>query len=79
MTVRDHMTLRLAAASYRYPAVRENHAIDLVGLRPTAFWAAVNRLLDDPRALATYPMEVGRLRRLRAARRAARMVTRSAR
>ena len=69
LTVRDHMTLRLAAAPYRYPARREADALDLLGLRPTPFWAAVDRLLDHPAALAAYPADVHRLRRLRDARR----------
>ena len=68
LTVREHMTLRLASAPYRYPARREADALDLVGLRPTPFWALVNRLLDRPDALAAYPTEVHRLRRVRAAR-----------
>ena len=68
MTVREHMILRLAAATYRYPARREADALELVGLTPTRFWAAVDRLLDDPDALAAYPTVVRRLRRLRDAR-----------
>lgn len=69
MTVREHMTLRLAAARYRYPAVREMHALEFVGFRPTPFWAEVNRLIDRPDALAAYPTEIRRLQRLRDARR----------
>lgn len=69
LTVRDHMTLRLAGATYRYPAARESDALELVGLTPTRFWAAVDRLLDRPESLVAHPSTVHRLRRLRDARR----------
>ena len=65
LSVREHMVLRLAATPYRSPGRRLDDALELVGLRPTPFWAAVDRLLDRPDALAAYPLEVGRLRRLR--------------
>jgi hypothetical protein len=69
LTVRDHMTIRLAAAHYKFPAARETDALEQLGWTATIFWRHVNRLLDDPEALATYPLEVKRLRRLRDARR----------
>lgn len=69
LTVRDHMSLRLAAASYRYPAARESAALLELGMSPAVFWRHVDRLLDSPDALAAYPVEVNRLRRLREARR----------
>lgn len=72
MTVRDHMTLRLAAARYAYPGARESDARELLGMSPTRFWSRVHALLDHPDALATYPAEVRRLVRLRDARRRAR-------
>lgn len=72
LSVRDHMTLRLAAAHYRYPGARESDAFELLGLSPTLFHRHVNELLDDPEALAALPMEVRRLRRVRDARRRAR-------
>ena len=72
MSPRDHMTLRLATARYRYPGARESDARDQLGLSPTLFWRHVNALLDDPEALAAMPAEVHRLRRLRDARRRAR-------
>lgn len=69
LTVRDHMVLHLATTPYRYPARREADALHQLGLTPTRFHAAVNRLLDHPDALAAYPADVHRLRRLRDARR----------
>lgn len=74
MGVRDWMCLDLAAAPYRYPARREADALELVGLTPTRFWAAVGRALDDPEAERVMPVEVRRLRRLRDGRRAVRRV-----
>lgn len=69
MTVREHMALRLAATPYAHPAVRETHALELVSLTPTSFWAMIGRVLDDPEAERLYPTDVRRLRRLRDARR----------
>lgn len=72
MTESERTALRLAAATYRHPAVRETHALELLGLTPTLFWARVNGLLDRPDVLAEMPLEVRRLQRLRDARRRAR-------
>jgi hypothetical protein len=66
------MILRLAATPYRYPAKREADAIELVGLTPTTFWARVHRLIERPDVVAAYPVEVGRLRRVRERRASAR-------
>lgn len=65
LTVREHMIFTLAATRYLYPAERENDALELVGLTPTKFWAAVNRLLDRPDVLEAYPIDVRRLQRVR--------------
>lgn len=74
LAVRDHMTIRLAAAHYRYPARREADVHEQLGLSPALFWRHVGVLLDSPDALATYPREVNRLLRLREQRRGARRV-----
>ena len=65
----DRTALELAGATYKYPAVRETHAREQLGLGPVEFWARVNALLDDPAAEAELPLVVRRLRRMRAARR----------
>lgn len=75
LSIRERMALTLAAATYRYPAVRESHALDQLGLGPVAYWALVDRLLDRPDALAAMPAEVSRLRRLRTRRREARVAS----
>jgi hypothetical protein len=72
LTIREKMALELAGTHYRYPAKREADALLLLDWTPTTFHATVNRLLDDPRALAHDPMTVRRLRRLRDRRKAAR-------
>lgn len=72
MSVREHIVLRLAASTYRYPARREEDALHMVGLTPTRFWAAVHRLIDRADVAAHYPREVARIRHLRDARAAAR-------
>lgn len=72
LSVRDHMTLRLAGATYAHEGRRASDALDLVGLSETRFWRRANWLLDQPAALEAYPQLVHRLRRLRAARQAQR-------
>lgn len=72
LTVRDHMTLHLASATYRFPGARETDVHEQLGMTPVVFWRHVNRLLDRPDALAAYPRECRRLQRLRDARRRAR-------
>lgn len=72
LSVRDHMSIRLAAATYRYPAKRESDVLEQLGMTPATFWRHVNVLIDRPEALAAYPSEVRRLQRLRDRRRQAR-------
>ena len=69
LTVRDHTTLRLAAATYRFPGARDTDVLEQLGWTPTIFWAHVNALIDRPAALAEYPLECRRLQRLRDGRR----------
>lgn len=72
LTNRERLALELAATPYRYPAVREARALDELGLTPTSYWYFVDTLLDRPDALEAMPDAVRRLKRLRAARAAAR-------
>lgn len=69
MTDDERTAIRLAAAHYRYPAVRDQHALEQLGLSATRYWALVNRLIDRPDVEAEMPMETHRLRRLRDQRR----------
>ena len=72
LSVRDHMTLRLAAAPYKYPGARESDVLDQLGWSMPIYTRHLNRLLDDPEALAAYPQQVRRLQRMRDRRRRAR-------
>ena len=72
MLVRDHMTLTIAADHYAYPAVRDQHALEHLGMTPARFWQRVAWLLERPEVERERPREVRRLRRLRDARVAAR-------
>ena len=72
LSVRDHMTLRLAATPYAYPGARETDVLDQLGWSMPIYTRHLNRLLDDPEALAAYPQQVRRLQRLRDRRRRAR-------
>lgn len=69
LTVRDHMALRLASARYKYQGARDTDVLEQLAMTPTIFWRHVNQLLDRPEALAAYPLDVRRLRRLRDQRR----------
>lgn len=72
LSVRDLMALRLAAAPYKYPGARETDVREQLGMSAVIFFRHVDRLLDDPEALAAMPVEVNRLRRIRDRRRRAR-------
>lgn len=74
VNVREHMALRLAVTPYKFPAVRESHALDQLGMMPTRFWQYVGALIERADVEAEYPAEVRRLRRLREARAGARRV-----
>lgn len=68
LSVRDHMAIRLAASHYKFPGARESDVFEQLGMTATRFWQHVHALLESPEALAAYPLEVRRLRRLRDAR-----------
>ncbi len=72
LTVKQHTALRLASKRYKFEGARETDVMVELGMTITRFWQFVNALLDNPEALAAHPVEVGRLRRLRDQRRAAR-------
>lgn len=72
MSEKERTAIRLAAAHYRWPAVRETHALEQLEMTPTRFWQYVGALSERPDVIAEMPMECGRLRRLREARQAAR-------
>lgn len=72
LSVRDHMAIQLATRQYKFLGARETDMREQLGWSATVFWQRVNALIERPEALAAYPMEVRRLRRLRDLRRRAR-------
>lgn len=78
LTVRDHMTLRLAFTPYNHLGARESDALELLGLQSTIYHRQVNVLLERPEALAAYPQQVRRLQRIRERQRRARSSQRQA-
>jgi hypothetical protein len=53
---------------WRHAGAKEQAIRDTFGLSPTRYYQLLNRLLDQPAALAHDPVLVSRLRRLRASR-----------
>lgn len=62
---------------WKFPGARESAIRQRFGWSPTRHGQVLNRLVDDPAALAYDPQLVNRLRRLRDARRAARAARRA--
>jgi Protein of unknown function (DUF3263) len=72
LSPRDAMILEFEARWWRTPGAKDQAIRDTFGLSATRYYQALNRLLDSPAALATDPVLLGRLRRLREGRRGAR-------
>lgn len=64
-TVREHMALRLAGATYMHAGARDHAIVTRLGYTPPRFWQVVNALIDRADVEAEYPQVVRRLRRLR--------------
>lgn len=77
LTVRDHMTIAGEAHWWKYAGAKDAYIRETFSETPTAYYARLNRLLDDPAAEAAYPVLVRRLRRLRDSRRQGRRESRS--
>ena len=65
---REHEMLVFERQWWRHAGAKETAIRDRFGLSPTRYYQALNALVDQPAALATDPVLVRRLRRLRAAR-----------
>lgn len=72
MTERDLAMLEFARKWWKYSGEKEAAIRREFGCSATAYYQALNRLIDDPSAEAHDPLLVHRLRRLRAQRQAAR-------
>jgi hypothetical protein len=68
--------LTLERQWWRYAGAKEQAIRDLFGMSATRYYQVLNSLLDSPAAMATDPMLVKRLRRVRAARQRARSARR---
>ena len=61
---------------WQYPGTKEKTIRELFALSPTRYYQLLNEGIDSPAALATEPLLVRRLRRLRATRQKARSARR---
>jgi hypothetical protein len=66
---REHEMLAFERQWWRRPGAKETAIRDLFGMTPTRYYQVLNTLVDRPDVLATDPLLVRRLRRVRAARR----------
>nr|WP_303645315.1 DUF3263 domain-containing protein [Pseudofrankia inefficax] len=69
MSDRDARVLRFERRTWRYPAAKDEAIRTEFGLSPARYYQLLNALIESPAALAAEPVLVGRLSRLRAARR----------
>ncbi len=68
LTAREREMLSFERQWWRAAGAKETAIRDLFGLSPTRYYQVLNALVDRPDALATDPLLVRRLRRVRAAR-----------
>lgn len=66
---RDAQVLRFERRTWRYPAAKDEAIRAEFGFSPARYYQLLNALIESPAALAAEPVLVGRLSRLRAARR----------
>jgi len=66
---REHEMLTFERQWWRRPGAKETAIRDRFGMTPTRYYQVLNTLVDSPVALATDPLLVKRLRRVREARR----------
>ncbi len=69
---RERGILALERRGFSGPGAKERAIREELGLAPVRYYQLLNALLDDPRALASDPVTVNRLRRIRESRRAER-------
>ena len=65
---REHEMLAFERQWWRRPGAKESAIRERFGISPTRYYQVLNTLVDRPDALASDPVLVGRLRRVRAAR-----------
>lgn len=72
LTDQDRAVLDVERRFYAKPGSKEQAITAELGLTPTRYHQALNRIIDDPAALAVDPVLVRRLQRLRTRRLASR-------
>jgi Protein of unknown function (DUF3263) len=65
---REREILAFEGQWWKYAGAKEQAVRELFGMSPTRYYQVLNALLDRPEALATDPLLVRRLRRLRTSR-----------
>ena len=65
----DLTILDVERSWWKHAGLKEAAIRERTGLTPTRYYQALNRLLDDPAAIAHAPALTERLRRIRARRR----------
>ncbi len=73
---REHDILAFERQWWKYAGSKEDAIKELFSMSATRYYQVLNALIDRPEALATDPMLVKRLRRLRSARQRARSARR---
>jgi hypothetical protein len=76
LTDRDARILDFERRWWRHAGSKEQAIRDIFDLSPTRYYQLLNALLDNPAAMASAPVLVNRLRRLRASRSRARPMRR---
>ena len=76
LSERDREIIAFERQWWKYAGAKEQAVRDLFGMSATRYYQVLNALIDRPEALASDPMLVKRLRRLRASRQRARSARR---
>ena len=76
LSPRDQEILAFERQWWKYAGAKEQAVRELFEMSATRYYQVLNALIDRPEALATDPMLVKRLRRLRSARQRARSARR---
>ncbi|HEX6936902.1 MAG TPA: DUF3263 domain-containing protein [Actinomycetes bacterium] len=76
LSTRDQEILAFERQWWKYAGAKEQAIRELFDMSATRYYQVLNALIDRPEALATDPMLVKRLRRLRSARQRARSARR---
>ena len=76
LSERDHAILSFERQWWKYAGAKEQAVRELFDMSATRYYQVLNALIDRPEALASDPMLVKRLRRLRASRQRARSARR---